>query len=105
MGKYIPKSALVAEIEKIEKALKNACEPNPFGNMEECMTAAELEVLDVVKETINTFEVIKEVNLEKEIAKYLGDDWVQDTPKEVQLDMIGYARHFFELGLNAQKGE
>lgn len=42
---------------------------------------------------------VKEVDLEKEIAKYLGDDWVQNTPKEVQLDMIGYAKHFFELGL------
>lgn len=64
MAKYIDKDALLAEIEKIEKALKNACNPNPFGSMEECMTAAELQALDVVKETINTLEV-KEVDLEK----------------------------------------
>lgn len=63
MEQYIQKSALVAEIEELEKALKNACKPNPFGNMEECMTDAELQALDVVKEIINTLEV-KEVDLE-----------------------------------------
>ncbi len=57
MKKYIDKDALLAEIEKLEKALKNACNPNPFGSMEECMTAAELQALGVVKETINTLEV------------------------------------------------
>lgn len=62
MAHYIPKDALVAEIEKFEKALKNAYKPNPFGNVEECMTAAELQALGVVKETIDTLEV-KEVDL------------------------------------------
>lgn len=63
MARYIELNAVVEEIEKIEKALKNACKPNPFGNVQECMTAAELQALDVVKETINTLEV-KEVDLD-----------------------------------------
>lgn len=57
MSNLIDKSALVAEIEKLEKALKNACEPNPFGSVEECMTDAELQALDVVKEIIDTLKV------------------------------------------------
>ena len=57
-----------------------------------------------VREAVNALEV-KEVDLEKEITIYLGDNWKQDTPIEVQNDMISYAKHFFELGLKAQKGE
>lgn len=57
MKQYIDKAALLAEIEKLEKALKNNCKPNPFGNVEECMIAAELQALDVVKEIINTIAV------------------------------------------------
>ena len=43
-----------------------------------------------------------EVDLEKEIAENLGDVW-NDTPVEVKQDMIGYARHFYNLGLNSKK--
>ena len=52
---------------------------------------------------------VTEVDLEKEITIYLGDNWKQNTPIEVQNDVISYAKHFFELGIlvgnKAQKGE
>ena len=48
---------------------------------------------------------IKEVNLEKEITIYLGDNWKQDTPIEVQNDMISYAKYFFDLGFKARGGK
>lgn len=90
----IDKDALVAEIEKFEKALKNSCKPNPFGNTKECMTAAELQVLDMVKETIDTLEV-KEVDLEKEYKDFV----------ELVNGIVGkaIAKHFFELGLKARQ--
>ena len=99
----IDKDALVAEIEKFEKALKNACKPNPFGNVEECMTDAELQVLDVVKEIINYLEV-KKMDIEKEFRSFLDDTegmprmWHSDEQLEWGLDI---AEHFFELGLSA----
>ena len=113
--KLIDKDALVAEIEKFEKALKNACKPNPFGNVEECMTAAELQALDVVKETINTLEV-KEVDLEKELIEWHKEHFQKSG---TFIGMSGFyltnssqmelAKNFFELGMSgsnkAQKGE
>jgi hypothetical protein len=107
MTQYIDKSAVVAEIEKLVKALKNACKPNPFGNVEECMTAAELQALDVIKETINTLEV-KEVDFGKlgEIARHLIavkehiEDMRLDKEEWFMLEKIGYPETF-----KAQKGE
>lgn len=102
MEQYISKSALVAEIEKFEKALKNACKPNPFGNTEECMTAAELQALDVVKETINTLEV-KEVDFEEYYHKFLEKEWFGNSHVRTVSEMMAFtAKHFFELGLKAQ---
>lgn len=112
MTHLIDKSALVAEIEKFEKALKNACKPNPFGNVEECMTAAELQALDVVKEAINTLEM-KEADYERELSKYVsngihrffpneGDDYYNMDSVVWQDYVIETAKHFFELGLKAQ---
>ena len=50
----------------------------------------------------DTIEV-KEVDLEKEIREYLSTYW----PKEKELHpFLGHiAKHFFELGLKAQKGD
>lgn len=45
----------------------------------------------------------QEVDLEKEMEEYLGENWKDGTPIEVQDDMIKFARHFFELGKNARK--
>ena len=111
MTHLIDKDALVAEIEKFEKALKNACKPNPFGNVEECMTAAELQAFDVVKETINTLEV-KEVDFSTEIYKYIEehfnvyDDGNQTLQTKYKKSLIGrvdvenIAKHFFEIGIS-----
>lgn len=38
-----------------------------------------------------------EVDLEKEMEKYFGENWKDGTPIEVQDDMINFARHFYEL--------
>jgi len=44
-----------------------------------------------------------EVDLEKEMEEYLGENWKDGTPIEVQDDMIKFARHFWNKGYNARK--
>ena len=98
MKEYILKSALVKEIEKIEEALKNACEPNPFGNIEECMTAAEIEALNEVKAIINTLEVSNDTFIKK-ACDYLS--YHLDTSK---ID-VNYKFDFIEEFRKYMKGE
>ena len=64
----------------------------------------QIKELEALLSSLDTLE-IKEVDLEKEITIYLGDNWKQDTPIEVQNDMISYAKHFFELGMQVSNKE
>ena len=96
--KLIDKDALVAEIKRrINEINLDSIEDWRYRLQRE----HDIEVMKNILSLINTIET-KEVDLEKEIAKYLGGDWKQDTPIEVQSDMIGYAKYFFELGMQAQ---
>ena len=118
MKQYIDKSALIAEIENLEKILKNACKPDPFGNIEECMTDAELQALDVVKETINTIEV-KELDLDNEYTEeiYSHLDDIKDTADRMTSGNFMHNRAAIKfsantiakvlelMGLKAQEGE
>lgn len=75
------------------------------------------EKLDVL--SLTSFEVVKEVDLEKEIDKFFGIyrkngraystedneeclDWKVDCNPDFE---IAFAKYFFELGLNARKDE
>lgn len=69
MEQYIKKSDVIKEIDEFIQALEKSCTPNPFGNTVECMTAAEIEALNLVKESINDIK-IKEVDLEEEARKW-----------------------------------
>lgn len=51
--KYIEAERITAEIDKIIEGLKRSCNPDPMGTTEECMAAAEIEALDLVKTTID----------------------------------------------------
>ena len=88
MAQYIDKSALVAKIEKRrEKNSRNKL--NLVAAFEDNYLLSFLDTLEV-----------KEVNLEKECAKYF-----EENDLCVHDDYIKFAKHFFELGLKAQKGE
>lgn len=51
--KHINSDTLISAIDKIIKGLKNNCSPNPLGGtMEECLAAAQIEALEMVKEII-----------------------------------------------------
>ena len=91
MAQLIDKAALVAEIERQRKIyMYDVDNKHSFGRMLECND------LLVFIDSIET----KEVDLEKECAKYF-----EENDLCVHDDYIKFARHFFELGSKAQKGE
>jgi hypothetical protein len=95
MEQYIPKSALVVEINKL------------YNGEIDTYTR---DILGRLKFKINTLEV-KEVDLDKNIKEeylkrrcYYGKDNMLVILNEPQFNAI--AKHFFELGMKmAQKGE
>ena len=90
MTQLIDKSAVVAEIERLQCPEHGYC-------------------LDTLLDFLDTLEV-KEMDLEKEITPssvenmlcYFGVQSIDDMDSE---NLAEFARHFFELGLKAQKGE
>ena len=100
MEQYIPKSALVAEIERRIKAI-------PRGETDKRLKAVygnEAFVLHDLLSFINTLEV-KEVDLKKEIDDAFLEDKCNITDFVSLAEFKRIAKHFFELGLKAQKGE
>lgn len=82
MGQYISKAAVVAEIESLKRTT--------FTNFDEGVNCAVQTLLEI----IDNLEV-KEVDLEKELKRLIGN--VGQCDRKL-------AKHFFELGLKA-KGE
>ena len=90
MAQYIDKSALVAELKKRIS--------NYWSNSENTMGIYPYALEEVIK-YVDSLEV-KEKDLEKEVTL-----WANAIP-EIRLDDVQrLAKHFFELGLKAQKGE
>ena len=98
MAHLIDKDALVAEIERRRKLVSD---PILSGND---LMIGEKNALFNLLSFIDTLEV-KEVGFEKEYAKYSNDiDAEYAFPIDLA-DFKDFAKHFFELGLKAQKGE
>lgn len=94
MKQYIDKSALLAEIERIENELNSEIFTDEFlGKRWFCKHIKSF--LDVIE--------LKDVDFEKEIELIKGDYEQVDVAWNNDFDFI--AEHFFELGLKAQKGE
>ena len=106
--KLIDKDALVAEIKEKIMQYEVAFNDPSFASCEACLIAKGKyrKLLDILQ-YINTLEV-KEENLEKEFESFLDNIegvprmWHSDEQIEWAKDI---AKHFFELGLKAQKGE
>jgi len=102
MIQYIPKDALVAEIRRMIKNAELYIEHHSDNNDRlrysfEHQRLAMCELLSF----LDTLEV-REVDLEKEIELVKGDYEQVEVAWNNDFDFI--ARHFFELGLKAQKG-
>lgn len=63
-----------------------------------------LNALTWVKKVIDTLEV-KEVDLDAEFDKYCETLYLIDLENEPYAELFECAKHFFELGFKAQKGE
>ena len=100
MEQYIKKSALVAEIEKEIKRIYAGREYVGIPLDEENRVYG----LQMAKDIIDTLEV-KEVDLEKEYEEFVVDDPILS--RFIINGKYGrlIAKHFFELGIKAQKGE
>ena len=103
MTQYINKSALVAEIKDKINLYEEAFKDPSFASYEACLIAKGKyrKLLDILQ-FINSLKV-KEVDLEKEIELIKGDYEQVNVAWNNDFDYI--ARHFFELGLKAMKGE
>ena len=51
--KYIDADKIKTEIDKIIDGLKRNCSPNTFGTTADCLAAAEIETLELVKNSID----------------------------------------------------
>ena len=104
MAQYVSKDALVAEMEKLIANGKEKCQQSKENNSPGSYIAwsEHIATCGKILSYINTLEV-KEVDLGKEISKELRMVWYGE-----YLDLEKFeksAKHFFELGLKAQKGE
>jgi hypothetical protein len=100
MEQYIPKSVLVAEIERRIKTNKECM----LGLRNLDYYQGKVDTLNDTLSFINTLEV-KEVDLEKEYEEFVVDDPILGN--FITNDTMGMmvAKHFFELRFKAQKGE
>ena len=113
MTQYINKSALVAEIERVKEFYENIQKLKPVyeSNIEDCNDLLSF---------IDTLET-KEVDLEEEIKNridslsnlycYMEDlfngkeeEGIYPIPEKVTNELFEFAKYFYVLGLNAQKG-
>ena len=97
MKQYINKAAVVAEIERIKK---KECPTDTYeGRCKLFWFQQFLSFLDTLE--------AKEVDLEKEIVEVKHNYKVDDNRHTsiCSADIEWLAKHFFELGLKAQKGE
>lgn len=113
MAQYIDKAAVIAEIVGYISNYKEIVVKTDRNDStwvdSVSMIDAKIDVLQHLLSFLDTLEV-KEVDLEKEIKeeylkrrRYGGRDNMLVILNELQFNDI--ARHFFELGLNARKGE
>lgn len=93
MAQYIEKSAIVAEIEKRRRDWRYGSSIEAKYKREEC---------DDILSFLDTLEV-KDVDLDNELD-FVKDAYYYFTSDE-RSSMKKVAKHFFELGLKAQKGE
>ena len=88
MEQYIPKSALVAEIEKRRNDYINS------------VMTEQVHTLSDILDFIDTLEV-KEVDINKEISRFIDANFEKATIGH-KLSLRCTAKHFFKLGLKVQ---
>ena len=93
MPQYIDKATLV---EEIRKRLLPTIRDKHYDEWEEGQDSERIAILEI----LDTIEV-KEVDLKKEVKRWKNEHGVYGMD---DLDFI-FAKHFYELGINARKEE
>jgi hypothetical protein len=107
MEQYIPKSIVVAELERINKSI--GCD-RFLSEYEKGCNQGKEEVCDTLRNFLDTLE-IKEVSLDDALSSLDEDIKEFITTKEFENESAlsgrywAIAKHAFLLGLKAQKGE
>lgn len=94
MKKYISLDTLVAELNRLIAELVKEGEDTMFEQ-------GRISAFEDVKVFINHTLEIKEVDLEEEIKRFTMSKELYDADSVIK----AVAKHFFELGQKAQKGE
>lgn len=97
MEPYIKKADIVAEIEKRLKA------NGAFDEMGDAAWWEDKGMCDAYKSILSFLDTleVKEADLEEEIKRFTMSKELYDADSVIK----AVAKHFFELGLKAQKGE
>ena len=109
MRELIDKSAVVAEIEGYISNYKDIVAKTDRNDStwvnSVSMIDAKIGVLQHLLSFLNTLEV-KDVDLDREIRRYrMRNPIIQHKEESLYDYMANVAKHFYELGLKAQKGE
>lgn len=99
MKQYIDKAALVAEIDRLQEATMDKNQ-NFLSSYHEGI----FDGLSMLENFLDTLEV-KEVDLEKEVDKWYNNKAPKEFENVLYSDIEKFAKHFFELGIKAQKGK
>ena len=97
----IDKDAVIAEIKKMVDGLQNNCNPNPLGNIQECLAAAEIEALNCA---IDTIDALKTINLYHD-AKDVNDN--PDEDRDILLITLPTKKNkkpIYNIGLFSEYG-
>lgn len=97
--KLIDKDKIVAEIEKCYNECLKRAKVIEYDYWS-VKADAYRNVLVILNDTLK----VKDVDLEREIDNWICDNAITHEDCSVT-DVISTAKHFFELGLRAQKGE
>ena len=108
MAHLIDRDALAAEIESKKKFAQTLGDNAINSSMQQFYDGMKQGCVDILS-FLNTLEM-KEVDLEKEFSQW----WKSERAKDYNVDILyerysnvsmKLAKHFFELGIKAQKGE
>lgn len=100
MEQYIPKTVIVEKIDDwLDKIIKGIA-TIPLRGRQRADATLEYEILEKVRNFIDTIEV-KEVDLDEEVDKWYNYKASKEFENVLYKDIEKCARHFFELGLNA----
>ena len=99
MTQYINKSAVVAEIDRLQETTMDE-NKNFLSSYYEGV----FDGLSMLENFLDTLEV-KDVDLNEEFDNYTKNILACDVQFEPFTHLYNCAKHFFKLGLNAQKGE